>query len=101
MVSRDDTPLVEVVRETNRADMRLQAAMRSLFFDCSCALAPTAPGWSSFRVAVSRAFTRARGIPPGRYRACSRTADRPETSADGSGDEMSGQAPVAAEHVAE
>ena len=47
MVSRDDTPLAEAARETNRADMRLQAAMRSVIFDCSCALAPTVPGWSS------------------------------------------------------
>lgn len=47
MVSRDDTPLAEAARETNWADMRLQAAMRSVIFDCSCALAPTVPGWSS------------------------------------------------------
>lgn len=52
------------------------AAQRLRDSDDTVAVIARTVGYTS-QYAFSQAFTRARGIPPGRYRARSRPADRP------------------------
>ena len=88
-VTVGDTPAAHLTRW--RMDL---AAQRLRDSDDTVAAVARTVGYTS-EYAFSRAFTRARGMPPGRYRAGRRQAERDREHAPGSGDEFVANLPLA------